>query len=432
MCISQGPLGRTFAYYPIATMNRGYSIMAPRVASVMLLLAGLMSGNPGVSNVCAQTVDELRAEFDQKLRELRQEFENKLREAIEKERAKARAERGQQEAAPAAKKDLDANLPAELGSAPMPPAASSPPLGFFLGLEFSSMGSWGLASDYAARNTPGSLAPRPLGRLRTVDVDRDFAAIPTLGYYLPEGRGLLSASFYHLDAIGRDSFRAPGEVVMLGAPPDVGTATGLFFADSANASNRLRIDQLDARYQYPIQIHRAFTLTPEAGIRGLWLKNNVRSSYFTDAGGFFFSLDRQFDSWAIGPKIGIGGSWEFIRNFTLSAGGSGGYLLGRATARQVFCRGDSFGSSGCGLSHTFKLTESRGFPFVEGEFALNYALGANTRWSGLSASVGYRIGAFFDLVTRHREVGDETLNQIITIRLNSTYDSIFFRLQYLW
>ena len=69
---------------------------------------------------------------------------------------------------------------------------------------------------------------------------------------------------------------------------------------------------------------------------------------------------------------------------------------------------------------------------MEGEFSLNYAFGADTQLRGLSASLGYRIGTFFGLLNRGKEVGEENLVQTVFDRLNLTYDSIFFRLQYLW
>ena len=406
--------------------------MLRRFAPVMLAF-GLVISDSGTSSANAQTVDELREEFDRKLRELREEFERKLREAVEREVAKAREDQIRRDTKTGADREREAIPPGgETGTQNAPPAAAEPAWGLSFAIEFSGTGFAGLAGDYAARNAPGSFPPSPSGKFQSVDVDRSFAARPSLSYYLPGGLGIISANFYHLDASGSDSFRAPGAVVMTVAPPDVGADTGIFLADSASARNRVDLTQLDVEYRYPIQLTRRFTLTPEVGLRGLWLENDLKSSYFTDAGGFFFSIEQKFDRRGIGPKLGLAGSWQFVDNFRLSAEGRGGYLLGSSTAAQMFCRGSAFLIPGCGPPHNFKLTESRGFPFVEGELALHYAPGADTRWSGLSASLGYRLGTFFDLITRHREIGHPASIQIISDRFNVTYDSVFFTLRYRW
>ena len=396
----------------------------------------LVVGSLGLSDVYAQSVDELRQEFERKLRELRAEFEAKLREAVEREVAKVRQE-NQQDVKSVVKQALEAQPPQILlNPAPMPPAARKPALGLFLNVELSGVNLWGVETDYAAQNTPGSVFPqsRQTGRFRTVDVNRHFAASPTVGYYLPDGRGILSASFYHLSTAGSDGFRAPDAVLPSLLPPSLLGELG-FFPDSATARNQIAISQFDARYQYPIQVTKIFGLTPEVGIRGLWFKNNVKSNYLFDPpdAGFNYSVDQRSNSWAVGPDIGLTGTWQLFRNFTFMAGGKGGYLLGQSTARQVFCRGVAFTSPGCGGAFNFKQTDSRGFPFVEGEFSLNYAFGADTRLTGLSASMGYRVGTFFSLFNRIRDIGDEETGATIVFdRLNLTYDSIFFKFQYLW
>lgn len=414
-------------------------IRMQRVARVMLVF-GLVIGNLGTSHVYAQTMaqmreeieQKLRQEFEEKLRALRDEFEKKLREAVEREVAKVREEKIHQEVKTTVKKELEAQPPqAQLGPAPMPPTAYNPAWGFFFNIELSGVDFWDVEADYAARNTPGSSPPRPAGKFQTVDVDREFAARPTLGYYLPNNRGIISTNFFHVDATGRDSFRAPDAVAPTVAPPDT-FAAGLI-PDFAKATNRVLLSQLDLQYQYPIQINQTFGLTPEVGIRGLWFKNTVKSEYFFEAPEeFFFSLEQRSDSWAVGPKIGLAGAWELFKGFTFLAKGSGGYLLGKSTTEQIFCRGATLGGPGCDPPSNFKATDSRGFPFVEGEFSLNYALGTNTQLTGLSASLGYRLGTFFSIVNRIRETGDSFFIQTIFQRHNLTYDSIFFRLQYLW
>ncbi len=392
------------------------------IAAVVLVL-GLVIGNFGVPNVSAQTVDELRQEFERKLNELRQEFERKLKEAVEREVAKVREEKIQQEVRTTVKQALEAQAPqATLGPAPMPPSASG--VGLFFNIELSGVDFFGVATEYAVRNFGGGGNIRPVGKWKSVEVDRAFAARPTLGYYLPNGAGILSANFYHVHTDGTDRFSAPGEVVGV-APPEVFDSFGP--ADSAKARNRVQLNQLELQYQYPIKITSMFGLAPEVGIRGLWFKNNVKSEFFQGS-DFFFSLDREAKSSGAGPKIGLTGTWEFLQNFNFLVKGGGGYLLGNTKADHEFCRGVVFSTPGCGRAHNFKLDENRGFPFVEGDFSLNY----NTPLRGLSAALGYRLGTFFDLVTQATEVGGVAVQQNVFERKTLTYDSIYFKLQYLW
>lgn len=385
---------------------------------------GISLTNP--APVYSQNVEELRAEFEKKLHDLRAEFEKKLQDAFAQEIAKSRAKESQ---------PAQQNL-TELAAPSIPSTANKTPMGVFFNVELAGNNFWGVETDFAARNAPGNIFPQigQVGRFRTVDVHREFTVRPTLGYYLPNESGIISANFHHTKASGNGSFRAPGAVIPSLLPPSLLGELG-FFPDSARANNQVQINQFDGQYQYPIQVTKTFALNPEIGIRGLWFKNNVKSIYLFDQpnAGFNFRVDQRNDSWAIGPDIGIAGTFELSKNLSLTARGKGGYLLGQSKAKQVFCRGAAFSSPGCGGPFNFSQTEWQGYPFTEGEFSLNYALPAETKLAGLSASLGYRVGAFFNLVNRIKDVGDEESSaHIIFDRLNLTYDSIFFKLQYLW
>ena len=407
----------------------------PRLCRLAVFVVVISSAD--LANVFAQSVEELRAEFENKLRALRAEFEEKLREAVKREIDHSRQEKTRQENKPPIGRASETPAPkVELSPAAMPPTASTTPLGLFVNLELGGNSFWGLETDYAARNAQGNVFPQigHVGSFQTADVNRQFTATPTLGYYLANGSGIVSASFHHTDAVGKDSFRAPGAVIPSLLPPSLIGELG-FFPDSATAKNRVEINDLDARYQYPIQVTRLFGLTPEMGIRGLWFKNNVKARYLFDQpnSSFNFTVDQRSDSWAIGPELRFAGTLDFHNNFALTARGKAGYLLGHSKAEQVFCRGQGFSSPGCGGAFNFKQRDWRGFPIAEGEFSLNYAFPAATRLTGWSASLGYRIGTVFNLVNRIRDVGDEeTSAHIIFDRINLTYDSIFFQLRYLW
>ena len=390
---------------------------------------GLCMGGPLGSNIYAQSPDELRQEFERKLNELRQEFERKLQEAVEREVAKVREEKIQQETNSSGKQTPEAQAPQVLlAPAPTPPAASTPALGWFFNVDFQAINFWGTEGPFAARKPVGLNAAIPTGRWRTVDVDRDFSARPTLGYYLPNGGGILSANFFHVNTTGRASFSDPVSFLV---GPGNQSPFELNNVISASSRNNVEMNQFDLQYQYPVQVTRNFTLTPELGVRGVFFNNSVATKYATDTSAVF-TTNFMSKSGAGGPKIGLTAAWEFGKDWTLSAGGTGGYLLGRNRAKQV-CNAPadfSCGDQGGFNPSSSQLNENRGFPFIGGDFSITY----QTPWKGLSTSVGYRLMSFFEMTTRMREIsasaGDPTVN--IFEQRNLTTDAIYYRLQYLW
>ncbi len=386
----------------------------------MMFVFGLLMGSSSVSNVYAQTVDELRKEFERKLSELRQEFEKKLKEAVEREVAKVREEKIRQEVKSTVKKELEAQAPqATLGPAPMPPAARTPALGLFLNVDFQAINFWGVETPFAALRGAGG--GTPVGHWKTVDVDRDFSARPTLGYYLPNGAGILSANFFHVDTTGTNSF-SPGVRIIGPGNPGPFDNESIF---AAIARNNVEANQVDLQYQYPIQLTKGFSLTPEFGLRGMFFNNRVKIDYFDSGNSLAFTKTFKSKSQAGGPKLGLEGAWELIRDLSLSVKGSAGYLLGTNRASRA-----CVGTSECiNPDRTEALIDdSRGFPFVEGDFSINY----HTPWKGLSASLGYRLASFFEMTTRQRDIPAFSPRQDVFEQRNLTYDSIHFRLQYLW
>ena len=398
----------------------------------MILVLGLCMGGSRVSNVYAQSPDELRQEFERKLNDLRQEFERKLKEAVEREVAKVREEKTQQEVKSAIKQALEAQAPQSLlAPAPIPPAASTPALGLFLNIDIQAIDFWGMEAPFAARKPAGLNVAIPTGQWRTVDVGRDFSARPTIGYYLPNDGGLLSANFFHINTTGRASFKDPVNFIV---GPGNQTPFELNNVVSASSRNNVEMNQLDLQYQYPVQATRSFTITPELGIRGVFFNNSVNTKYTTDT-STTFTTDFTSKSGAGGPKIGLMAAWDLGKNWTLSAKGSAGYLLGRNRAKQV-CNAPA--DSSCGDAGGFnpsstRLNENRGFPFIEGDFSITY----QTPWRGLSTSLGYRLASFFEMTTRMREINaftGSTAEPTVNIfeQRNLTTDAIYYRLQYLW
>src|SRR5437867_2121596 len=127
-----------------------------------IFVFGLCMGGPLVSNIYAQSPDELRQEFERKLNELRQEFERKLQETVEREVAKVREEKIQQETKSPGKQALEAQAPqALLAPAPIPPAASTPALGWFFNVDFRRIIFGGSEGPFAVGNLVG-----PSGQIR--------------------------------------------------------------------------------------------------------------------------------------------------------------------------------------------------------------------------------------------------------------------------
>ena len=241
-------------------------------------------GGPLVSNIYAQSPDELRQEFEKKLNELRQEFERKLQEAVERVYEAAGCIEFEETNSPS-KQTPEAQAPQVLlAPAPIPPAASTPALGWFFNVDFQAINFWGIEGPFAARKPVGLNAAIPTGRWRTVDVDRDFSARPTLGYYLPNGGGILSANFFHVNTTGRASFSDP--VSFLVGPGNQGPFE-LNNVISASSRNNVEMNQFDLQYQYPVQVTRNFTLTPELGVRGVFFNNSIATKYATDTSAVF-------------------------------------------------------------------------------------------------------------------------------------------------
>ena len=406
--------------------------MKKLIASALTVL-GVLLMNTGTSRVYAQSASEtqLRQEFERRLNELRAEFDRKLNEAVEREVARSRQENISQEVKTSVKQALEAQAPAALlAPAPMPPSAAG--MGLFFNIELGGTNFWGVETPFAAAAT-GRNSTIPFGKWKSVDVDRGFSQRPELGYYLPNGNGIISGSYFHASASGRAKFSNSNGIIGPGNI-DPFNEEGVEFA---SAKNSVQLHQADLQYLYPVQLTKTFTLTPEFGLRYVSFNNKVRISTDDELppdGDSEFDLKFVSKSQGGGPKIGLGGAWELMKDWILSVKGSGGYLLGVNRASRL-CKGQERCNSENNTPPQASINDKRGFPFVDGDFSLTYRTPVN----GLSAAVGYRLTSYFEMTTRMRDLngalfssGSPGSRQDVFEHKNLTYDSIYFKLQYLW
>ena len=401
-------------------------------AAVAVLVIPLLIGSVAPS-VYAQTAEEMRKQV-QDMRKMLETQEKRLQQ-LESEQSAQQAQQKKQEVQQqkqvetAIRQALEAQPPqVTLGPPPMPPSLLG--LGIFGSVDFQWVGFKGIDTIYVGEKGNGS--ETPIGRLRSVDVERTFAPRYTLGVYLPKDWGILSANYMHVEADGKDQYTNTSDGVF--NPNSFPYACDTGDCVMARAKNRVTLDQLDVQWQYPVLLTRRLVLTPELGVRAIWFNQSVRADYYDDAGEIQVHQAWKNATTAVGPKIGLGAGVSLPWNLTLNFKGSGGYLLGDNTPQAQFCRGSNFGTPGCATVHNFTTTaDSRGIPFVDGDFSLGYTFGANTALKGLSVFAGYRIATFFDLTTNIQEFSNSGEPLTMTFgRRNLTTDAAYFGLQYIF
>ncbi|MBI2386012.1 MAG: hypothetical protein HYV14_08360 [Elusimicrobia bacterium] len=335
-----------------------------------------------------------------------------------------------------------------------PPAAGADRkparLGFFIDVEPQWISALGLEREYAARNNtavcpdPGGGGGRCLsasGAWSTVGTQDVFAPKVTAGFILPSG-DIFSVGGFHAQSLGGRSRLASGNV--FGAAPlepfdEITNPNGNNqpLPLSADAENTFAMDQVDFEYRRPLRFE-SLELTPELGLRSFFLKNELKTTFNHAVPGFSFSLARGSRSAAIGPKAGLGAERRIAGPVSLRAKGVSGFLIGYNESEQVLCQGTSFANPGCGSLHSFRRRVDQGFPFIEGEFAVQYKARPS---GGFSAAAGYRIASYFGLVTLPETIGDSldiggsgnsSLQRDIFQRHDVAISSFFFRLQYLF
>jgi hypothetical protein len=417
-----------------------------RVAGV--LVAVLVLGAFAPSGVYAQTADEMRRSIDVMRKQL--DAQQKRLEQIESDQAlqqkKTEMTVNQTVNQAITRQVLESQPPmALLGPAAMPPSAFG--LGVFLGFDAQFMKIRGIDFPFAAAQNAASNNLRPVGPWESVDVDREFSPRFSIGFYLPGGRGIISANGLWINSEGTGSFTNIVDsttcgVIPYAAPGDVINSTSSL-ACSAKARNEVDYKQVDVQYQYPVQVTRALRLTPEVGVRAVWFDNTATAEYFgcescanqTEA---YFHTIQKSESHGVGPKLGMGAMWEPMPGLSLGAAGSGGFLIGSTDFTHSFCKDSSTffsgGSAtlGCTKAHNFSSDETIGFPFVGGDFSLTYTFPANTVAKGLSLTAGYRVVSYFDMVTRVKFSGGGAASEQHFERKNLMADSFYFGLAYLF
>jgi Legionella pneumophila major outer membrane protein precursor len=311
-----------------------------------------------------------------------------------------------------------------LGAAPMPPSGAGQ--GLFIRADVGATRIRGADTPYAAlRGRGGEI---PLDKWQTVDVDWTYSIRPEIGYYLPGGNGIVSASYVYANAMGKAS-----TFISTANPngPLVGAGNlGPFDEDSiygAQAENKIWLDQFDGQYMYPIKLTKTFNLIPEFGVRYVMFKNLARIQYFEDDGTLSFINDFTSESSGVGPKIALGSSWELMKDLTLSVKAGGGVLIGRNDASRS-CQGPVRCENVTNHPRAWNRDE-RSFPFVSGDFSLQYAVAPVP---GLSIGLGYRVESFFGLLTQMRDVAAFEPRQDVFEHRNVTYDSFHLGATYLW
>jgi len=323
------------------------------------------------------------------------------------------------------KQELEAQAPqVTLGPSPMPPSGAGH--GVFGSIEFGYTDFFGVDTPFAAlRSTGGEI---PFGAWHNVDVDREMSYRPEVGWYLPDGRGIVSADYFFASASGDAEFFPTGNVLnsnnQIVGPGNLGPFDNTTVR-GAVAHNNVLVRQADLQYQFPIKLTKNFNLIPKFGVRYTKFRNRVSIDYFEANKVFGFNKTFRSVSWGVGPNIGLGSNWGLMKNLTLSVEAGGGVLFGRNRSKRT-CQGVSDCVNPDRLTAT--NTDTRSFPFVSGNFSLRY----DTNLKGLSATLGYRVESVFDLVTRQRDVAAFEPRQDVFEQRNLTYDSVNLGLKYIW
>ncbi|NGX63918.1 MAG: hypothetical protein KR126chlam6_01340 [Candidatus Anoxychlamydiales bacterium] len=124
------------------------------------------------------------------------------------------------------------------------------------------------------------------------------------------------------DLSGLYSFLTPW--IMIGNH-NISTAVG-----SIKAFKKFNLDKLDLELARSYYVGKNLTLKPFIGGEVHWLDQNYNIEYTVRVGGetpgdFFNMPNRLFlknDSWALGPRFGLGSNWIFYKGFRLFASGA--------------------------------------------------------------------------------------------------------------
>ena len=112
-----------------------------------------------------------------------------------------------------------------------------------------------------------------------------------------------------------------------------------YFFQSANQAWKLKIDFLDLSLARAYYSGTKLTVRPFFGVRGAWLRQNLKTSYTgstayldpqSDTSGFLDTrVSNFYTSWGLGPRTGFESNWMLGRGFRFIGNGSGDVLYTR-------------------------------------------------------------------------------------------------------
>lgn len=160
--------------------------------------------------------------------------------------------------------------------------------------------------------------------------------------------GYLEYTWLH--ASTSQSLTAPsGQIINLGTWYGRYGAALDHTAASVSSKWRVNLDMLDALVSRPYYEGRNLTITPFAGIRALWLRQNFRLSATAPITATLpgpIISHNQSKSWALGPRAGMQSHWLLGLGFRLEADAAAALLFQRYST--VAHRGDAISATPAG------------------------------------------------------------------------------------
>lgn len=107
-----------------------------------------------------------------------------------------------------------------------------------------------------------------------------------------------------------------------------GFSSGLLGITSVNSKWKMHLDMLDVGFNRAYYRSKRMTLSPVAGLKALWIRQNLNVQYLT-AQTPYNTYNTKSHSWAIGPMLGTNAHWLFCHGLRLE---------GKASAAIVYTR----------------------------------------------------------------------------------------------
>ncbi len=159
----------------------------------------------------------------------------------------------------------------------------------------------------------------------------------------------------------------------------------LLSATSARDSVRLIYNTIDLNLGRPFYSGKFLFFRPHAGLRGCWFKQTYNLNYEPLSVGAPYTSFAKFDSWGIGPRIGIESTWQL---------GSGFNILGKAAYSLLFTY--------------FNVKQSRFISTLVSPFSsVKDSYRNNQVRSNIETSLGLSWGSYFDCNNWHVDLALE-------------------------